>query len=252
MLSVHLVPAFQDNYIFCASDGAHGIFIVDPGDPAPVIAFLEERQVRPTAILCTHHHGDHVGGNETLASRYQIPVYGPSQRIPALTRALQAGTHEVEGAAMQVIAVPGHTRDHIAYFFENSLFCGDTLFAAGCGRLFEGTPAQMYHSLQRLAALPTHTQVFCAHEYTLGNLAFAAAVEPDNAAIQARRQETSARRARHLPSIPSRLDLELATNPFLRTRIPAVQNAAHRFDPNCDPNDPIAVFAALRRWKDEF
>lgn len=252
MIKVDLLPAFADNYIFCFSVGDSGIFIVDPGDARPVMDYLDRSGAKPAAILITHHHADHVGGVGQLVDHYAIPVYGPRQRTPRLTHALDPGRHQLEGIPIEVIAVPGHTLDHLAYHLEDALFCGDTLFSAGCGRLFEGTPAQMHDSLERLACLPDNTRIFCAHEYTRSNLRFAQTLEPDNPAIQARMSEVEKLRNAGRPSIPSRMDLERASNPFLRTRLSALQQAAQRFDPRCDPQDPVAVFAALRRWKDDF
>lgn len=252
MVKVDLLPTFADNYIFCFRVGDSGVFIVDPGSASPVQDYLGRTGLEPSAILVTHHHTDHVGGVRQLADHYAIPVYGPRQRTPGLTHPLSAGSQQIEGVTMEVIAVPGHTLDHLAYHIEDALFCGDTLFSAGCGRLFEGTPAQMYDSLERLSSLPDKTRVYCAHEYTLANLRFARHMEPDNPAIRAREQEVEKLREVGLPSIPSRIDIEQASNPFLRTRIQAIQDAAQNFDPNCDRGDPVSVFAALRRWKDCF
>lgn len=251
MVSVHLVPAFQDNYIYCIQYRQDAVFIVDPGDAEPVMAFLQRRRLSPTAILATHHHGDHVGGNPVLARAYNIPIFGPSRRIPGVTHIVEAGRHRIDGVDIDVMAVPGHTRDHIAYYFEHSLFCGDTLFAAGCGRLFEGTPPQMHDSLCKLAALPDHTGIYCGHEYTLNNLRFARQVEPDNPVLRERLRTVEVERRQGRPTLPSRMDLEQATNPFLRVHLPSVQAAARRFDPAC-AGDPVSTLAAIRRWKDAF
>ena len=258
MLSVTPIEAFADNYIWCLQRGTdRGVFVVDPGDGAPVLKALQARRLELAGILITHHHYDHTGGLEQLLAQRQVPVYGPrNPAIARLTVRLAAGDRiEVLGRTLEVLEVPGHTLDHIAYFSAGEpplLFCGDTLFAGGCGRLFEGDPPVMHRSLSALAALPASTLVYCAHEYTLANLAFALAVEPDNAALNTRRAEDQARRQRNLPTVPSELGLELATNPFLRCRQAAVCAAAQARDSGVETDDPVAVFAALRRWKDQF
>jgi len=281
--TIRAVPAFSDNYLWLLTRGKDAA-VVDPGDAGPVLAALRNGdqtlaatdQMTPAplpsrlllgAILVTHHHADHVGGIATLLASAEdlaaahIPVYGPdNEPIPLRTHALHDGdTVTVLDELMEVIAVPGHTRGHLAYYAPGAqaLFCGDTLFAGGCGRLFEGTAAQMQASLARLAALPPATRVYCAHEYTLANLHFARAVEPDNPAVQARLLRTQAQRARGEPTVPSRIDEELATNPFLRVHEASVREALHRHlaggvRPPADGADPVAHFAALRRWKDVF
>lgn len=191
MIEVHRVHAFQDNYLWVVINrGVGAAFVVDPGDAEPVIACLEEQQVSLTAILATHHHPDHIGGVNILVDRYRCPVYGPdSDNIPQVTCKLGEGDSiEIAGLKLEVMEVPGHTLDHIAYYCAHmndtpALFCGDTLFAGGCGRLFEGTPEQMLGSLAKLSSLPPKTKVYCAHEYTQANLRFAAAVEPENREI---------------------------------------------------------------------
>lgn len=254
MIQVRPVPAFDDNYIWLiARPGRKEVAIVDPGDEEPVIAALEAEGLTPVAILVTHHHRDHTGGIEALVERYRLPVYGPAtEKIPALSQPLAGGERlhlAALGLELSVMATPGHTRGHLCYFGEGALFSGDTLFTAGCGRLFEGTPQQMYASLCALAALPEATQVYCAHEYTLANLRFARVAEPDNAAIRQRLLATEQLRANGAPTVPAPLALELATNPFLRTHIPAVINGAQQF-----VGHPLAdgaeIFAAVRRWKD--
>lgn len=247
------VPAFNDNYIWLLHRDACAV-VVDPGDAAPVEAALTEHGLRLTAILVTHHHADHQGGVAALAERWQAAVYGPAaESITALTHPLRGG-EEVNlpalAARFAVLAVPGHTRAHLAYLSGRRLFCGDTLFGAGCGRLFEGTPAQMFDSLARIAALPDDCAIYCAHEYTEMNLRFAAAVEPVNAAIRARIDGARALRAEGLPTIPSTLALEKATNPFLRCREPAVIAAARAH--GCASDDPLAVFATIRSWRNDF
>ncbi|HEX2603987.1 MAG TPA: hydroxyacylglutathione hydrolase [Oxalicibacterium sp.] len=255
-LNVLTVPAFNDNYLWLIHDGQHAA-VVDPGDAAPILAALKANQLTLTAILATHHHADHVGGVATLLESFDVPVYGPAHdRIAHVTVPLKEGdvvTLEQPGLRMRVIDVPGHTRGHIAYYAEEPrwLFCGDTLFAGGCGRLFEGTPAQMLSSLDKLAALPDDTKVYCAHEYTVSNLRFALAAEPDNAAIAERLKEEQIKRQQHIPTVPSTIGLEKKTNPFLRARESTVarnlqsQNKVHG-------NDTTAVFAALREWKNNF
>ena len=252
------LPAFEDNYVWLL----HGLIdpaqvaVVDPGDAAVVEAALARGHLTLAAILVTHHHADHVGGIEALLSRHpDVPVYGPAgESIPGRTVALKGGeTVRLAplGLEFAVLGVPGHTLGHIAYYGHQTLFCGDTLFSGGCGRLFEGTPAQMLRSLDRLAALPGDTRVCCTHEYTASNLRFALAVEPDNAALATRVAEVAALRHRHLPSLPVSLAAERAYNPFLRAREPTVRAAAERVAGE-HTVDPVTVFATLRRWKDGF
>jgi len=251
------LPAFQDNYLWLLHDGQRAL-VVDPGDAGPVRAFLAEHGLQLDAILVTHHHPDHVGGVDALRDATGARVYGPRrERIPEpLTRLAEGDRIEVLGLSFEVLDVPGHTAGHIAYYCQDFqgaplLFCGDTLFSAGCGRLFEGTPRQMFDSLARLAALPGATRVCCTHEYTLGNLKFATAVEPGNSQLIHYRQQCEERRSRGEPTLPSTIALENEVNPFLRTRQPAVAQAAHRHG-GADAADPVAVFAALRQWKNEF
>ena len=244
-----LIPAFQDNYIYLLRTG-RGLWIVDPGDAQPVLEYLEQRHLRPTAILCTHHHADHVGGVAQLVARYQIPVYGHGQEIPHLTHPVAEESQEIDGLTVEVLEIPGHTLDHIAYLWQDILFCGDTLFAAGCGRIFEGNPAMMYASLQKLAALPDDTQVCCAHEYTQNNLRFAAAVEPENPAICERMEQVARLRQREQASLPTTVREEKRSNPFLRCRVDSVIGAACAH--GAEDDSEIAVFTALRQWKDGF
>ncbi len=260
MLSVQGIPAFDDNYIWLigATDTPH-VVIVDPGDAEPVIAALKAQNLTPVAILITHHHYDHVGGVAELVERYDIPVYGPAQeKIPHRNHPLSGGetiTLLGLGARFQVMDVAGHTAGHIAYFHAADgqgpamLFCGDTLFAAGCGRVFEGTPAQMQAAMQHIRELPDDTQIYCAHEYTADNLGFARVAEPNNADIQRRQQDVLAARQQGLPTVPSTLALEKATNPFLRWDAPElVRNAANFAGrPLTSPTD---IFATVRHWKD--
>ena len=251
------VRAFEDNYIWVIRgiSSTHAA-LIDPGDAAPVLAALPRMGITPAAILCPHHHGDHVGGIPALLRQFPgLPVYGPAhENIENLTQRLRDGD-EVRlpelGLRFRVLEVPGHTRGHLAYYGHGWLFCGDTLFSAGCGRLFEGTAAQMHASLTRLAALPGDTLVYCAHEYTLANLRFAQAVEPDNADIATYRREAEAQRARNEPTLPSTLERERRINPFLRASLPAVRAMTEKQAGVLLP-DSLSVFAAVRRWKDGF
>jgi len=253
-LEIVPIPAFTDNYFWLLQRGGEAV-VVDPGDAAPVERALAARGVRLAAILVTHHHLDHIGGLAPLTARHEVPVYGPAAEAGAirhLTQPLREGDRiEVLGTRLTVWEVPGHTLGHIAYVAEGFVLCGDTLFSAGCGRLFEGTAAQLQASLARLAALPPDTRVYCTHEYTLANLAFAAAVEPDEAAIREEIARVRALRAQGLPSLPSTIGHERRLNPFLRTAAPAVAAAARRQSGQPLSGD-LAIFAALRRWKDGF
>jgi hydroxyacylglutathione hydrolase len=252
------IPAFSDNYIWLIREGGNAA-VVDPGDAAPVREYLVRENLTLTAILNTHHHGDHVAGNRALLAHSPVPVLGPAREpIPGRTRALGDGDAVVVpgiGLELSVLLVPGHTAGHIAYVGENDrvpvAFVGDTLFAGGCGRLFEGTPAQMAASLARLAALPGETRVYCAHEYTLSNLRFALAVEPGNGLLQERVRREEAKRGSGLPTVPSTLADERATNPFLRAGEPAVIAAAEAHARR-RLADAIEVFATLREWKNRF
>jgi len=250
------IPAFNDNYIWMLHDERRAL-VVDPGDAQPVLAALARDGLTLESILVTHHHGDHTGGVEVLRQNTGAQVYGPAaERMPEPLQRLGDGdTITPLGLRFEVLLVPGHTAGHIAYWgqipdADPVLFCGDTLFSAGCGRLFEGTPGQMLASLTRLAALPEATRVCCAHEYTLGSLRFALAVEPDNTDLQAYQAHARTLRQQLLPTLPSSIGLEKAVNPFLRTHLPKVAHAVQQIDPNAD--DPVAVFAALRTWKDKF
>ncbi|NKF30243.1 MULTISPECIES: hydroxyacylglutathione hydrolase [Pseudomonas] len=255
MIQISALPAFTDNYIWLLQDHAtQRCAVVDPGDAAPVQAWLDAHPGWVLGdILITHHHHDHVGGVETLKKATGATVYGPaSESIPGRDVALKDNdTVRVLGWDFDVYAVPGHTLGHIAYYHHGLLFCGDTLFAAGCGRLFEGTPQQMHQSLSRLAALPEDTLVYCTHEYTLSNLKFAAAVEPDNRDIAARLEKVTRQRENGVMTLPSTLALEKLTNPFLRTgEILVTQKVDERNGPQ--NRAPSEVFAALRAWKDTF
>jgi len=258
-LSVLTVPAFKDNYLWLIHDGKHAA-AVDPGDSAPILAALAEHGLTLTAILLTHHHADHIGGVPALLERYPVPVYGPrGDGIAAVTHPLDEGdriTVPELGLELAVLDVPGHTLGHIAYVRRTPglhwLFCGDTLFAGGCGRLFEGTPAQMAASLDKLAALPEDTEVYCAHEYTLSNLRFAQAVEPGNEALALRVKDESAKRAVDLPTVPTSIGLERRTNPFLRYREAGIVDELVKAGKLAAGATPIETFAALREWKNVF
>ncbi|AIF48374.1 hydroxyacylglutathione hydrolase [Dyella japonica] len=252
---MHVVPlpALADNYIWLLHDDDGNAIVVDPGDAQPVEAALAQRHLQLRAILLTHHHHDHIGGVDALLSRHRVPVYAPhDERIATATQRVGDGDIVqlvTPAARFEVMAVPGHTTTHIAYTGEGILLCGDTLFSMGCGRLFEGTPEQMLTSLDRLASLPSHTLVCCAHEYTAANGRFARTIEPDNAPLAARQQEVANLRARNQPSLPVALSVEQATNPFLRTDSDAV--IAWGRQQGVD-GDRVARFAALRANKDVF
>lgn len=257
-MQIYRLPALSDNYIFVLYDPQQGkAAVVDPAEAEPVLECVDKLGAELVAIFNTHHHGDHVGGNQELMARFpNLCVYGGAEdrgRIPGQQVYLQEGDKiEFAGRVGQVFYIPGHTRAHIAYYFPplspdepGDLFCGDTIFAGGCGRLFEGTPAQMVDSLTKLRALPDNTRVWCAHEYTLSNLKFALTVDKENQYLQTRYQEVEAARSRNEPTIPSVLGLEKTTNPFLRWDTPALQSAM-------GISDPVRVFAKLRGMKDLF
>lgn len=253
--------AFEDNYIWLiVSDSEKDteprpVIIVDPADEDPVFEKIEHENLRPVAILCTHHHWDHVGGASDIARRFDIPVYGPAEEnIPAVTHPVRDGnTVSVPetGLQFQILSVPGHTKGHIAYYTDTMLFCGDTLFSAGCGRLFDGTAKQMLSSLNKIAALPDETRIYCAHEYTVDNLRFATTIDPENENLRHYTEQANDLRQRDQPTLPSTLALEKDINPFLRTGINAIKHATEK---HCGSQleDEVAVFAELRRWKDGF
>jgi len=256
---IHGIKAFQDNYIWAIRRGA-AVAVVDPGEAAPVLEILRRHHLRLGVILLTHHHRDHVGGVEELRALGDVKVYGPAgENLPHCDVPLREGDRvllpELE-LDLRVLDVPGHTAGHIAYHgtaagFSPVLFCGDTLFASGCGRLFEGTPEQMYDSLAKLMALPGQSRVYCAHEYTLSNLRWACTVEPNNADLSAWQRQAAALRERGDATVPTRLEHELAVNPFLRSGVPDVVAAVSQHVGR--PVQPgVETFGALRAWKDDF
>ena len=257
MVQIHAVPAFRDNYIWMIAEGGRAA-AVDPGESAPVERFLEEKGLELTAILATHHHGDHVGGVPALFARWRCPVFGPAhETIPEIAHRLVEGDRiTLPGFAisLSVLDIPAHTAGHIAFVEsgdEPRVFCGDTLFACGCGRLFEGTPQMMSDSLAKLAALDGATRVYCGHEYTMANIGFAEAVEPGNRRLAERKAREAAKRERGEPTLPSTIGEELATNPFLRCRVPEVIASAERHAGR-GLAGAVEVFAEIRAWKNNF
>ncbi|KPV40395.1 hypothetical protein AN478_06215 [Thiohalorhabdus denitrificans] len=256
---VVLIPALRDNYVaLLHSPNGRNVAIIDPAEAEPVIRYLREHDLQPVAIFNTHHHPDHVGGNRELQKAYDLPVYGAAEdrdRIPGLTHPMYDGDRVTPAGldrAGVLWDIPGHTRTHTTFVFPDDelVFAGDTLFVAGCGRLFEGTPEQMEASLSRLAGLPDTTRVYCGHEYTLKNLEFARAVEPDNPDVEEKLRWAEEQRQRGQPTLPSTIGAEKRTNPFLRVRERVVQEAAQARGAAGD--DPVSVFAAIREWKDRF
>lgn len=255
-LHVTAIAAFADNYLWLIHDQHHAV-VVDPGDAAPVLAELAAQKLELVAILLTHHHADHAGGVPALLAHANVPVYGPAgEKIPGVTHPLAENdvvSLPVLDLQLSVLDVPGHTAGHIAYVDHqrHNLFCGDTLFAGGCGRLFEGTAAQMTVSLAKLAALPDETRVYCAHEYTVSNLQFALAAEPGNGDVTDRLAREKAKRARGEATVPSTIGLEKTSNPFLRYREAAVVKQLQNSG-KLEGSEPVAAFAALREWKNNF
>ena len=253
MINATPVPILSDNYVWVLSAvGSANAVVVDPGDAGPVSAFLDSSGLECAAVLLTHHHGDHIEGAPEIGETWKCPIYGPiDESIPAVTHPVGENDTVAEaGLTFKVLSVPGHTRGHVAYIGHGHLLCGDTLFAGGCGRIFEGTPSQMFASLSRLAALDPKTLVCCAHEYTVANLEFAVNVEPGNAQLVERLASARATRSAGRPTLPSSLKDELATNPFLRCREPEIvdavsRHAGRRLEPG------VEVFSEVRRWKDK-
>jgi len=256
MLQIHAVQAFSDNYIWLIQSAQnHDVLIVDPGDAGPVIKFVEKNDLQPAAILVTHHHSDHVGGIRRLDDLYDLPVFGPQrEHIKTVDTPLYAQADQLLHPSFphfRIIDTPGHTPGHISYLIEDNLFCGDTIFAGGCGRLLGGTAEQLFESLGKIKQLNDDTKLYCAHEYTLSNLQFALAVDPDNSALVERFTKTEALREQQIATVPSLLSEEKMTNPFLRCDTAEIKQAAEAYAGQ--PLDtPLAVFKVLRAWKDEF
>lgn len=252
---VQPIPILKDNYIWAIIDEkSRAALIVDPGEGKPVETYLETHSLTLRGIIITHHHWDHTNGILGILSKYDVPVFAPAENIVGTTQIVKEGdTIHIPHFPLvfKVLAIPGHTLGHVAYYSDHMLFCGDTLFASGCGRIFEGTPSMMYASLERLAALPEDTKIYCAHEYTLNNLRFATLVDPTNEALNQRLAKVEALREKQQPSLPCLLSEEKITNPFLRCDTEVLREAAseHAKTPL---KDPVAVFAELRKWKDRF
>jgi len=253
MFDITAIPALQDNYIWAIHNDRHAA-VVDPGDAAPVQAFLKANGLQLNAILCTHRHHDHIGGIAKLREVYNVPVYGRRHpNNPHITNDLREGGKlklAMPGITFDIIEIPGHLDDHIAYLAPGMVFCGDVLFGAGCGRNFEGTLTQLHHSLQRLASLPDDTRVYCAHEYTAANLRFALACEPDNPAVKQRASTTQQLRAANQNTLPSTIALEKATNPFLRCTQPGIIRTLQQR--GVTDTSELGVFTALRAWKNHY
>ena len=253
-LKITAIPAFDDNYIWLLTAGGKACAVVDPGDADPVLEVLAQQGLELSYILLTHHHYDHVGGVSTLLEKYPATVYGPADERISFEHQVCREGDEIQLSELNVkfktLEVPAHTRSHIAFYSDEVLFSGDTLFSLGCGRFFEGTASDMQQSLDKLAALPADTRVYCAHEYTQANCRFALAVEPDNIALQNRALEINNLRSAGKITLPSRLGDELATNPFLRTRETSVVDTARKLDSTASPG--IETMAVIRAWKDRF
>jgi len=250
MLEILPIPAFRDNYIWLLSNGRSAV-LVDPGDAGSAISALKDRQLTLDAILITHHHSDHIDGVTELLKRWSATVYAPKREHYTFPHTAVAEGSRVDLDSLQiqftVMEVPGHTLGHVAYYGANCLFCGDTLFSGGCGRLFEGGPRQLFDSLQRFAALPPETRVYCAHEYTEINLSFARRLDPDNPMLTARLKEVTELRKQGRPTLPSTIGTERETNPFLRCDTPAIQRAA-----GITSEKPVDVFARIREMRNNY
>ncbi|MES2823768.1 MAG: hydroxyacylglutathione hydrolase [Pseudomonadota bacterium] len=260
MLQIHPIPAFNDNYFWLIQPETQQpvVYVIDPGAAEPVFKALEAHQLSLAGILITHHHHDHIDGATKLSQTFNIPIYGPqSTNIPQITHYLSDNDNLVLVTLhAKIIALPGHTRDHIGYFIKPDrsqplLFCGDTLFAAGCGRLFDGSIEQLFQSLQKISQLPDETLIYCAHEYTLANIAFALFIEPENDQLIARQRSAGLERERHLPTVPNPLSLEKQTNPFLRCHLPAIRQRVEQLTQQTLTTE-LEVFSHLRRIKDHF
>ena len=255
---IHPIPAFSDNYIWAIhDDNSQQLAVVDPGDASPVLDYIDENDLALSHILITHHHPDHIGGLNRLVEEFNPVVYGPEpSNIKGISQFLHEGDQfRLFDRDFEIFEVPGHTLDHIAYFSDDEthplVFCGDTLFAAGCGRLFEGTPAMMMGSLSKLMKLNPKSAVYCSHEYTMANLKFALAADGDNQELQERVILEQQKRDSGIPTLPSTIAVELATNPFLRCDDSAVQERVLAQSGNKN-SDTTEIFAALRSWKDNF
>ncbi len=261
LYNITAIPAFDTNYIWLLQPDIESnlAWVIDPGDAAPVLAELNLQQLKLAGILVTHHHRDHIGGIATLVERFQIPVWGPkSEKILQVSDILTVNQRfKLNNITLETLAVPGHTLEHIAFFYPGSqqqppfVFCGDALFAAGCGRRFEGDASTMWASLQRLATLPDNTLVYCAHEYTQANLQFALAMEPDNPEIPQRITIAAEQRLKCQPTLPSQIGIEKRTNPFLRCQLPQLKRSAEHYS-GSSLGSPTEVFAALRMLKDNW
>ena len=256
MIEVQPIKAFSDNYIWVIKNTeSNHCLIVDPGQSEPVLKFLSEHNLTLEGILITHKHADHVGGVKEILATHKVPTYGPHREVKNWAEHNVVHGDELHfartGISFEVMEIPGHTHGHVAYYSSGRLFCGDTLFVAGCGRVFEGTMKQMYDSLQSLAKLPDETEIYCAHEYTLSNLAFANAVEPDNTDLAEFTLKAQSLREQGLATVPSSIGVEKRINPFLRCSEAKITQSARQRDMIIG-SDPVDIFASIRRWKDEF